>query len=72
MYTDRWPGYNQHLADTDKRAKLYNYAYSFFPQPDRYVFLSGDAQTIFDRKKELSVSKIEKIQTEMRKKLMNK
>lgn len=69
VYTDRWPGYNQYLGADTKQAKIHNFLYSLFPQPDRFVFLSGDPQVIHNRKPELPTDVIKRLQEVVREKI---
>ncbi len=66
VYTDRWPGFNQYIGENSKLAKLHKVLYKFFPQPNRYVFLSGNPNIIHNRKPELTVEKIDRIQKTLR------
>ena len=72
VYTDRWPGLNQHLRSDEGKMKVHDWLYAFFPNPDRYVFLSADALSIHTRKPELTVSEIEILQKNLRKRLKGK
>lgn len=71
VYTDRWPGYNQYLGADTKQAKIHNFLYSLFPQPDRFIFLCGDPEVIHARKPELSTGVIKRIQNSMRERITN-
>jgi thymidylate kinase len=69
IFTDRWPGTNRHLKNTNFWIKTNNALYSFFPHPDLYIFLKADPFLINKRKPELSVIEIEKIQKNLGKKI---
>jgi len=70
VYTDRWPGLNQHLKSNNSKKKiLHDFVYIFFPKADRYVFLSGKPEIIHVRKPELSIEEIDTLQKNMRIKL---
>lgn len=69
VYCDRWPGWNQYLADDSSQKKLHSILYRFFPKPDRFVFLYADPELIFSRKGELGVGRIKKVQAAISAKL---
>jgi len=71
VLTDRWPNYNSFHANK-KRRTLENVLYSIFPDPDRFVFLSGDPEIIHTRKPERTIKEIEIYQAGIRQKLKNK
>jgi len=72
VYTDRWPGLNQHLRSDEGKMKIHDWLYTFFPNPNRYIFLSGEPAAIHARKPELTIGEIEILQKNLRKRLAGK
>jgi len=66
VYTDRWPGLNQHLRSDGNKMKIHDWLYKFYPTADRYVFLSGEPVLVHNRKPELTIDEIYTLQNNLR------